>query len=117
MPIDMMTPPPGKKIESSADYGKFEIEPLEPGFGVTLGNSLRRVLLSSLPGDAITSVSIEGIAHEFSSIENVKEDVPEILLNIKEINVLSHSSERVRISLDQHGPKEVTAADIECPSD
>src|SRR5580700_2649586 len=117
MAIDMMTTPAVKEIESSADYGKFEIEPLEPGFGVTLGNSLRRVLLSSLPGAAITSVSIEGIAHEFSSIENVKEDVTEILLNIKEINVLSHSADPVRISLDQHGPREVTAGDIECPSD
>ena len=117
MAIDMMTTPAVKEIESSADYGKFEIEPLEPGFGVTLGNSLRRVLLSSLPGAAITSVSIEGIAHEFSSIENVKEDVTEILLNIKEINVLSHSADPVRISLDVHGPRDVTAGDIECPSD
>ena len=117
MAIDMMTTPAVKEIESSADYGKFEIEPLEPGFGVTLGNSLRRVLLSSLPGAAITSVSIEGIAHEFSSIENVKEDVTEILLNIKEINVLSHSADPVRISIDQHGPRDVTAGDIECPSD
>src|SRR5580700_7896179 len=114
MAIDMMTTPAVREIESSADYGKFEIE---PGFGVTLGNSLRRVLLSSLPGAAITSVSIEGIAHEFSSIENVKEDVTEILLNIKEINVLSHSVDPVRISLDVHGPRDVTAADIECPSD
>ena len=117
MAIDMITSPAVKEIESGTDYGKFEIEPLEPGFGVTLGNSLRRVLLSSLPGAAITSVSIEGIAHEFSSIENVKEDVTEILLNIKEINVLSHSADPVRISLDQHGPRDVTAADIECPSD
>src|ERR1700686_1481598 len=117
MAIDMMTTPAVKEIESSADYGKFEIEPLEPGFGVTLGNSLRRVLLSSLPGAAITPVSIEGIAHEFSSIENVKEDVTEILLNIKEINVLSHSDDPVRISLDQHGPRDVTAGDIELTSD
>ena len=117
MAIDMMTTPAVKEIESGADYGKFEIEPLEPGFGVTLGNSLRRVLLSSLPGAAITSVSIEGIAHEFSSIENVKEDVTEILLNIKEINVLSHSADPVRISLDQHGPRDVTAGDIELTSD
>jgi len=95
MAIDMITSPAVKEIESGTDYGKFEIEPLEPGFGVTLGNSLRRVLLSSLPGAAITSVSIEGIAHEFSSIENVKEDVTEILLNIKEINVLSHSADMI----------------------
>jgi len=106
-----------REIESSGDYGKFEIEPLEPGFGVTLGNSLRRVLLSSLPGAAITSVQIDGVAHEFSAIPQVREDVTEILLNVKEINVVSHSDDPVRLTLDARGPKEVTAADIETPSD
>ena len=116
MAIDMMTTPAVKEIESSADYGKFEIEPLEPGFGVTLGNSLRRVLLSSLPGAAITSVSIEGIAHEFSSIAYVKEDVTEILLNIKGINVFSHSADTVRITLDVHGPETLPPAISSAPA-
>jgi DNA-directed RNA polymerase subunit alpha len=115
--IDVVTAPAVREIESSGDYGKFEIEPLEPGFGVTLGNSLRRVLLSSLPGAAITSVSIDGVAHEFSALPQVREDVTEILLNVKEINVVSHSDEPVRLTLDARGPKEVTAADIETPSD
>src|ERR1700730_1507677 len=117
MAIDMMTTPAVKEIETGTDYGKFEIEPLEPGFGVTLGNSLRRVLLSSLPGAAITSVSIDSVAHEFSAIPQIREDVTEILLNIKEINVVSHSNDPVRITLDVRGPKEVTAGDIETPSD
>ena len=117
MAIDVVTAPVVREIESSGDYGKFEIEPLEPGFGVTLGNSLRRVLLSSLPGAAITSVQIDGVAHEFSAIPQVREDVTEILLNIKEINVVSHSDDPVRLTLDARGPKEVTAADIEAPSD
>ena len=75
--------PQVKSIENSNSYGKFEIEPLEPGFGTTLGNALRRVLLSTLKGAAVTSVSIEGVAHEFSSIPYVKEDVTEIILNLK----------------------------------
>ena len=117
MAVDLITAPAVREVESGTDYGKFEIEPLEPGFGTTLGNSLRRVLLSSLSGAAITSVSIDGVAHEFSAIPHVKEDVTEVLLNIKEINVISHSSDPVRISLDVRGPKAVTAGDIECPSD
>lgn len=117
MAVDMITAPAVREVESGTDYGKFEIEPLEPGFGTTLGNSLRRVLLSSLPGAAITSVSIDGVAHEFSAIPHVKEDVTEILLNIKEINVVSHSNDPVRISLDVRGPKDVIAGDIEMPSD
>src|SRR5438445_9285463 len=113
MAIDVVTAPVVREIESSADYGKFEIEPLEPGFGVTLGNSLRRVLLSSLPGAAITSVSIDGVAHEFSAIPQVREDVTEILLNVKEINVVSHSNDPVRISLDVRRPKDVVAGDLQ----
>jgi DNA-directed RNA polymerase subunit alpha len=113
----MITVPAVREVESSADYGKFEIEPLEPGFGVTLGNSLRRVLLSSLPGAAITSVSIDGVAHEFSAVPHVKEDVTEVLLNVKEINVVSHSQDPVRMTLDVRGPRDVTAADIETTSD
>lgn len=115
--IEMITAPSVREVESSADYGKFQIEPLEPGFGTTLGNSLRRILLRSLPGAAVTSVSIEGVSHEFSAIPHVKEDVTELILNIKGLNLISHSVEPVRISLDVRGPKVVTAADIDCPSD
>jgi DNA-directed RNA polymerase subunit alpha len=115
--LDMITAPTVRELETNANYGKFEIEPLEPGFGTTLGNSLRRVLLSSLPGAAVTSVSIEGVSHEFSTVPHVKEDVTEILLNMKGINVVSHSADPVRCSLDVRGPKAVTGADIECPSD
>ena len=77
-------------IESN-NYGKFEIEPLERGFGDTLGNSLRRVMLSSLPGDAITSVKIEGVAHEFQKIDGVIEDVTAIVLNLKSVVIKNHS--------------------------
>jgi DNA-directed RNA polymerase subunit alpha len=115
--VDTIHSPSVRELESTADYGRFEIEPLEPGFGTTLGNSLRRVLLSSLPGAAVTSVSIEGVSHEFSTIPHVKEDVTEILLNIKGLNVVSHTDEPVRLSLDVRGAREVTAADIETPSD
>ncbi len=115
--IDTIAAPAVREVESTVNYGKFEIEPLEPGFGTTLGNSLRRVLLSSLNGAAITSVSIDGVAHEFSAIPHVKEDVTEILLNIKEINVVSHSDEPVRMTLDVRGPREVTAGDIQTTSD
>jgi len=109
--------PQVKSIENSATYGKFEIEPLEPGFGTTLGNALRRVLLSTLKGAAVTSVSIEGVAHEFSSIPYVKEDVTEIILNLKGLNLISYSDDPVRLTLDVTGPREVKAADIQAPSD
>ncbi|HEY8741317.1 MAG TPA: DNA-directed RNA polymerase subunit alpha [Candidatus Dormibacteraeota bacterium] len=109
--------PQVKVVETTEDYGKFEIEPLEPGFGTTLGNSLRRVLLSSLSGAAVTSVSIDGVAHEFSSIPHVREDVTEVLLNLKGLNLVSHSEEPVRLYLEVKGPREVTAADIKTPSD
>ncbi len=106
-----------RSLESSIDYGKFEIEPLDPGFGTTLGNSLRRVLLSSLHGAAVTSISIDGVAHEFSSIPFVKEDVTEIILNLKNLNVISHSEEPVHLTIDVSGARVVTAADIQAPSD
>src|ERR1700694_3517148 len=117
MAVDLITSPAVREIESSADYGKFEIEPLEPGFGTTLGNSLRRVLLSSLSGAAVTSVSIDGVAHEFSSIPHVREDVTEILLNLKALNLISHSPEPIRLILEVKGPKQVVAGDITTPSD
>lgn len=114
---ETMQVPSVREVESTPDYGKFEIEPLEPGFGTTLGNSLRRVLLSSLPGAAVTSVAIDNVAHEFSAIPGVKEDVTEIILNLKGLNVVSHSEMPVRLDLEVRGPKVVTAADIHTTSD
>ena len=116
-PPPVNSTPAVKVVETTDDYGKFEIEPLEPGFGTTLGNSLRRVLLSSLDGAAVTSVSIDGVAHEFSSIPQVREDVTEILLNLKGLNLISHSPEPIRLILEVKGPKQVTAGDIRAPSD
>src|SRR6201988_2466867 len=95
---------------------KFVIEPLEPGFGYTLGNSLRRTLLSSIPGAAVTSIRIDGVLHEFTTVEGVKEDVTDIILNLKELVVSSESDEHVVMYLRKQGPGEVTAADIAPPA-
>lgn len=95
------------------NYGKFVIEPLERGYGTTLGNSLRRVLLSSLPGAAVTSIKIDGVLHEFSTIPNVLEDTTEIILNIKKLVLRYDGNERKILRIEQSGPKELTAADIE----
>ncbi len=95
---------------------RFVIEPLEPGFGYTLGNSLRRTLLSSIPGAAVTSIRIDGVLHEFSTVNGVKEDVTEIILNIKDIVVSSEHDEPVVMYLRKQGPGSVTAADITPPS-
>jgi len=101
------------KVEELSDsYGKFIIEPLERGYGVTLGNSLRRVLLSSMPGAAATAIRIEDITHEFTTIPGVKEDVIEIILNIKELVVKMYSDEPQILKLNVKGKKKVTAADI-----
>lgn len=94
------------------NYGKFVVEPLERGYGTTLGNSLRRILLSSLPGVAVTSVKIDGILHEFSTIPGVKEDVTEIILNLKKLAVRLTGENEKRVLINEVGPKEVTAADI-----
>jgi DNA-directed RNA polymerase subunit alpha len=98
-------------------YGKFEIEPLERGFGTTLGNALRRVMLSSLPGSALSSVKIEGVLHEFQTIEGVVEDVTTIILNLKQVVIKNHSNEPkvVRVNATKEGP--VTAGDIEHDAD
>ncbi len=98
-------------------YGKFELEPLERGFGTTIGNALRRVMLSSLPGSAITSIKIDGVLHEFQTIEGVYEDVTTIILNLKGVVIKNHSNETktVRINISKEG--EVTAGDIECDAD
>ena len=98
---------------ATADYGKFVAEPLERGYGTTLGNSLRRILLSSLQGAAITSVRIEGVQHEFSTIVGVVEDVTDIVLNLKEIRLRMHSPEPRTIVLEAKGPKRVKASDIQ----
>src|SRR5688500_13597456 len=97
--------------------GMFTIEPLDKGFGYTFGNSLRRVLLSSLAGAAVTSVRVEGVAHEFSTISGVKEDVTDIVLNLKEIVARMHSdAAEIEVPLVASGPGEVTAGDIDLPS-
>lgn len=99
-------------------YGKFEVEPLERGFGTTLGNALRRVMLSSLPGDAVTSIKIDGVAHEFQKIDGVIEDVTAIVLNVKNLVIKNHSDDYSKIlRISKNGPGVVTAADIEPDSD
>ena len=106
-------------LDLSADgtYGKFVVEPLERGYGTTLGNSLRRVLLSSLPGYAITSVKIDGVLHEFSTIDGVKEDVTEIVLNLKGVILKIHDDGPKTIYIDASGKGDVTAGDIKADSD
>lgn len=108
-----------ESLHPSADgsYGKFVVEPLERGYGTTLGNSLRRVLLSSLPGVAVTSVKIEGILHEFSTIPGVKEDVTEIILNIKGLIAKINGDGPKVVYIEAEGAGEVTAASIKCDSE
>ena len=103
-------------VESN-NYGKFELEPLERGFGITLGNALRRVMLSSLPGSAIVAIKIDGVMHEFQTIEGVVEDVTTIILNLKNVVVKNHSDEEKVVHLSVHEEKTVTAADIETDAD
>ena len=105
------------KIDENKDYGKFVIEPLERGYGTTLGNSLRRVLLASLPGAAVTSINIEGVLHEFDTVPGVREDVMQIILNIKGIAVKSYVEDEKIIELNVEGPAEITAGDILTDSD
>lgn len=104
-------------LTEDGTYGKFTVDPLERGYGSTLGNSLRRVLLSSLPGYAATSIKIDGILHEFSTIEGVKEDVTEIVLNIKGLIVKINGDGPKTVYIEEEGPKIVTAADIKCDSE
>lgn len=106
-------------IETNEDgsYGKFVVEPLERGYGITLGNSLRRILLSSLPGAAVTSVKIDGVLHEFSTVPGVKEDVVEIILNLKELALKINGDGPRTIYIDNRGESEVTAADIKTEGD
>ena len=107
-----------KEYIKDTHYGRFELEPLERGFGTTLGNALRRVMLSSLPGDAITSVKIDGVAHEFQKIDGIVEDVTAIVLNLKKIVVKNHAAgEEKIIRLSKNTEGVVTAADIEKDAD
>lgn len=106
------------KIESDAssrNYGRFIISPLESGYGVTLGNALRRVLLSSLPGAAVTSISMSGVSHEFSAVPHVREDMMQIILNVKQLRVRLTDTQSARLRLDVRGEGTVTASDIICP--
>jgi DNA-directed RNA polymerase subunit alpha len=102
---------------STNRYGKFWIEPLERGFGVTLGNALRRVLLSSLPGAAVSAVKIDGVQHEFSTLPGVKEDIPEVLLNLKQIRFKLHGDAPKMGMIDVRGKSAVTAADLKVDAD
>ena len=104
-------------MSEDGKFGKFIVEPLERGYGTTLGNSLRRVLLSSLPGVAVTSIKIEGVLHEISTIPGVKEDVTEIVLNVKGITAKLYSDEPKTVIIDCSGEREVTAGDIKQDSD
>jgi DNA-directed RNA polymerase subunit alpha (EC 2.7.7.6) len=106
-------------VECAEDksYGKFVVEPLERGYGITLGNALRRILLSSLPGAAVTSIKIDGVLHEFTTIPGVVEDMTEIILNIKELRLKLHSEGPKTLYIDYEGEGEITAADIKPDSD
>ena len=101
------------EMDNNTNYAKFTCEPLERGYGITIGNSLRRILLSSLPGSAITSVKIEGVLHEFTTVPNVVEDVPEIIINLKNVRLKLDKNEEKTLRINFDGPGEVTAGDIE----
>ena len=105
------------ELTEDGKYGRFVVEPLERGFGNTLGNSLRRVLLSSLEGCAVTSVKIDGVLHEFSTIPGVKEDVTEIVLNLKSLVPKLHETCPKVVEIAAEGPCEVTAADVKCDNE
>ncbi|NBG88986.1 DNA-directed RNA polymerase subunit alpha [Isachenkonia alkalipeptolytica] len=114
-----MEKPKVELVEHNEDntYGKFVAEPLERGYGITLGNALRRIMLSSLPGAAVTSIKIEGVLHEFSTIPGIKEDVTEIVLNLKELSIKLHTDENKTIRIEKEGEGVVTAGDIIADSD
>src|SRR3978361_284500 len=103
--------------EATGNRQRFAIGPLEPGFGHTLGNSLRRTLLSSIPGAAVTQVRFDDALHEFSTIPGVTEDVTEVILNLKDVVLISHAEEAVTLRLDVRGPSDVTAGDIQTTAD
>ena len=105
-----------KKIEnipgSEPNQSQIVVEPCFPGYGITIGNALRRVLLSSLPGAAVVGIKIKGVDHEFSALPHLKEDMLEFVLNLKQIRFKMHTDEPVKLEIDVHGKKEVTAGDI-----
>jgi len=106
------------KIERDAmsrNYGRFVISPMEQGFGITIGNMLRRVLLSALPGAAVTSIRVSGVPHEFSAIPDVREDMTQLVLQIKQLRAVLHGADNARLRLEVHGEGTVTAADVLCP--
>ena len=108
------------KIEGenlSRNYGKFIVSPLESGYGITLGNALRRVLLASLEGAAVSSIRVSDVSHEFSDIPGVKEDMTQVLLQVKQLRLILHEGESARLRLEVQGEGTVTAADVICPSE
>jgi DNA-directed RNA polymerase subunit alpha len=105
-----------KTEQENADFGKFIIEPLEQGFGHTLGNSLRRVLLTSLPGAVITQIKINGVKHKFSTLEGMSEDVVDLILNLKQVRLKYEGEKPVKLELDKSGPGQVKASDIKAPA-
>src|SRR3990170_7555012 len=113
--LSILLPAKPNAIVDEPEKGVYEIDNLYPGYGHTLGNAFRRIILSSLPGAAITSLKIDGVPHEFSTIEGVKEDVVSILLNLKKIRFRMLSDEPQQVTLSVKGPKKVTAADINVP--
>src|SRR5574338_1293779 len=104
-------------VEEVGTYAKYEVGPLQAGYGVTLGNALRRVLLSSLEGAAVTSLRVSDVAHEFSDIPGVKEDMTQLLLQAKQLRLILHEGETARLRLDVRGEGTVTAADIVVPAE
>ena len=104
-------------LHASDEFGRFQVEPLERGFGLTLGNALRRVLLSSLPGAAVTAVKVDGVYHEFASIPGVKEDTTELVLNLKQLRLKSYTDQPTQLRLMASGPGVVTASDLIYPSE
>lgn len=114
--LEQLSLPRIERVAYSETHGRYEIEPLEEGYGVTIGNALRRILLSSLPGAAITAVRIDGINHEFSDIPHVREDVTEVILNLKKVRLKYAGDEPIQVELDVAGARTITAADINVPT-
>jgi DNA-directed RNA polymerase subunit alpha len=115
--IKVSTPKKPNYIEIKENMAKIEIDGCYPGYGTTLGNAIRRTLLSSLPGAAVTSVKIKGVSHEFSTLPGVLEDVIQIILNLKKVRFRVHKDEPIKLTLKEKGAKKITAAQIQCPSD
>lgn len=114
---EMLTPKVVKVQNDNNNHSRVILEPFESGYGYTIGHTLRRILLSSMPGSAITEVKIDGVLHEYSTIEGVQEDVIDILLNLKEVAIKLHSAEEVELTLNKQGPAVVTAGDIQLSHD